>query len=85
MYVKKYKSGTVPKFDHYLSPSKPPTPWVANIFSFSPEVSRILWNPQFHYRVQNSPPLSPIENQMFLTQPLHLTSLISILLLTPHL
>jgi hypothetical protein len=38
-------------------------PWKANTHSASQETPRLLWNPQVHYGVNNSPPLDPTLSQ----------------------
>jgi hypothetical protein len=42
--------------------------WEAKSFSASQEISRILWNPDVHCRIHDSPPPVPIETQL---NPLH--------------
>jgi hypothetical protein len=36
------------------------SPWEANSHSANQEISRLLWNPKVHYRVQKNPSLVPI-------------------------
>ena len=38
--------------------------WEANRFAASQEISRILWNPEVHYRIQMCPLPVPILNQL---------------------
>jgi hypothetical protein len=40
------------------------SPWEVNSHSASQEIPRLLWNPKVHYRVRNSPPLTPVLSQM---------------------
>jgi hypothetical protein len=37
--------------------------WEANSLSIS-QVTRLLYNPNFHYRIYNNPPLEPILSQV---------------------
>jgi len=56
--------------------------WEASRPSGSQEITRILWNPEVHYRIHKSPPSVPIPNHFSLVHP---TSWRSILILSSNL
>jgi hypothetical protein len=56
----------------------------ANSFSASQEIPRILWKPELHYRIHNSPPPLPILSQ-FNPVHTHPTAWRFILILSSHL
>ena len=59
------------------------SPWEADRFAVSQEISRILWNPKVHYRINKSSPPFPI---LSLIDPVQApTSWTSILILSSHL
>ena len=53
--------------------------------SASQEMSRILWNPKFHYQIHKSPPPITVLSQIDPVHVAHPTSLRPILLLSSHL
>ena len=61
--------------------------WKTNRFSTSQEIPRILWNPEVHYRTHKCPPHVPSLSWACSIQciPSHLTSWISVLILSSHL
>jgi hypothetical protein len=59
--------------------------WEANRSSASQEISPVLWNPEVHHRIHNSPPPVPVLRQIDPGHVLHPTSRRSIFNIIPHL
>ena len=53
-----------PDYTYLLTYSVEQSPWKGNRFSARQGISRILWNPKFHYRVYKCPQPVPVLSQI---------------------